>query len=1422
MPYLRKQTISAYLRSECQRRLRLDLSPENKQYQHERTAQGMPPRQVGRPGIQLLREAGDDWEEAKLDDLAQTFGTADLVGKGKQVGSHMQYQPVPLSSVLPAATPGQFIVQAEYAVGATFENALSIASYRSSLQLDYADLRPDLIQLLDPGTCERAVLPDGSFTRVQLGDERVPLRIIDIKLTAEPSVAYLAEITYYAMTLAGWLVDNKLDQKFFVVPEAAVWPGSHDASTLVRLLRERQAQGAQPTRAELLDALDEDLEEVIFEVFSPRLRRFLQEELPFVLSKPWKTLEWHVDNRCSGCDYLAFPWPKVQPHPDHCWSNAQNIDHLSRVPFVSRGARSALEDQKITTVASLAATQPSHGVYDSHHVLRATRTVVPGRAQSLGSGQPHIPAQSGTSAIMPRWADLRVYLTADFDIGSGITIAFGFKAFWIEPFNASGAPRQTYGWQAQCLPVAQRDLNFERRELLAFLGRIHDAFADAEQRSSGSTVQVYIWDSLTYEHLVRVVGRHLDAVLKDNTLNYLAWLFPPEDILPNPTLATRRSPITIVREVVRCIVAAPVPHYYSLLNVARSYHSVRTTAPWNQFQVPLYFEDPLSDQIPSERAHEIWTQATVPIHWSQRLNQLERTVKTKLSAVESVTQRLGDDLGPTLGQTAPRIADVRAPVLSQRMSADGRLWFTFAKLNAALESLEVHQIRAMPPHEREARFHSGRLPTRLSGQREAQVLAKFGLAPRAGRWGYDLAAGSRELRARENDFNFALAPEVTGGFLDDALSRVRGNVAVPTPAWASGYDRMEKVCSVTIRGLDRDAGEIVVDLSADWQPTVAALEAAGVVDFSRDVIVDPVHQDIFTKRLEEVLIAIGNPPVATTQPSAARVLGATRRPKATQHTPPADILWDAARVHGQRVSRPLAPVRMLLAANGLDLNQSQWIAWEQSLYHRLRLIWGPPGTGKSRTLRAILLGALIEAARQNHPLRVLLAGPTYESIDNVLLKETYAAITAAGPLQLPGVYVARLRSKARPVDAHVPSGIDVQVTGGNTGLTTVIQRLTSRTGITLVASTPHQVYRLLKEGSGTPLQPWFDLILIDEASQMDVATSTLAIAGLSEQGSVVVAGDPKQLPPIHQADAPLGLEHSVGPIFSFLTERHGLQTLVLEENYRSNYTIVEFAHAANYPTTLRAVSPALELDLTSPLPKGAAVPAGWPATLHWTPEWASILAPTQPVVCFVYPEGRSSQWNEFEADAVTALAWILSTTIGNQLRNEIDPGTGAVKPVPGGRYAAADFWAKGIGVVTPHRAQQALTVTKLQHLFQGAATPDQIRASVDTVERFQGQQRDVMIATFALGDPDAIRDEDEFLMSLNRFNVMASRARAKLVVLISQEVVNHLPHNMDVLRESALLKTYAETFCYKSRPMNLGHIDHGALRIVSGTFRWRA
>ena len=97
----------------------------------------------------------------------------------------------------------------------------------------------------------------------------------------------------------------------------------------------------------------------------------------------------------------------------------------------------------------------------------------------------------------------------------------------------------------------------------------------------------------------------------------------------------------------------------------------------------------------------------------------------------------------------------------------------------------------------------------------------------------------------------------------------------------------------------------------------------------------------------------------------------------------------------------------------------------------------------------------------------------------------------------------------------------------------------------------------------------------------------------------------------------------------------------------------------------------------------------------------------------------------------------------------------------------------------------------------------------------------MILASFALGDPDAIGDEEDFLLSLNRFNVMASRARVKLVVLVSQEIVSHLANEIDTLKASRLLKVYVESFCGDRRPTTLPLFDAAGTRTdVAGSLGW--
>src|SRR5262249_34926778 len=160
---------------------------------------------------------------------------------------------------------------------------------------------------------------------------------------------------------------------------------------------------------------------------------------------------------------------------------------------------------------TLAGLPVAHEVFNTHHILRATRTVVSGRAAALRADSAGIPERAGTSAVMPRWADLRIHISVDFDIGSAITFAFGIKAFWLEPSGANprryarwgpnGARVETVGQESEPLAADERGQFVprvfivdnrspldEQRELLAFLRYLHTILTDAQRLAANSTV----------------------------------------------------------------------------------------------------------------------------------------------------------------------------------------------------------------------------------------------------------------------------------------------------------------------------------------------------------------------------------------------------------------------------------------------------------------------------------------------------------------------------------------------------------------------------------------------------------------------------------------------------------------------------------------------------------------------------------------------------------------------------------------------------------------------------------------------------------------------------------------------------------------------------------------------------------------------
>jgi len=91
--------------------------------------------------------------------------------------------------------------------------------------------------------------------------------------------------------------------------------------------------------------------------------------------------------------------------------------------------------------------------------------------------------------------------------------------------------------------------------------------------------------------------------------------------------------------------------------------------------------------------------------------------------------------------------------------------------------------------------------------------------------------------------------------------------------------------------------------------------------------------------------------------------------------------------------------------------------------------------------------------------------------------------------------------------------------------------------------------------------------------------------------------------------------------------------------------------------------------------------------------------------------------------------------------------------------------ASEIGVITPYRVQQTLIRKHLSDCTSNASL-----VSVDTVDRFQGGEREVIILSLARSD-----GVTSFLADRKRLNVSLSRARSKLILLGHGHVLEEHP-----------------------------------------------
>jgi hypothetical protein len=112
------------------------------------------------------------------------------------------------------------------------------------------------------------------------------------------------------------------------------------------------------------------------------------------------------------------------------------------------------------------------------------------------------------------------------------------------------------------------------------------------------------------------------------------------------------------------------------------------------------------------------------------------------------------------------------------------------------------------------------------------------------------------------------------------------------------------------------------------------------------------------------------------------------------------------------------------------------------------------------------------------------------------------------------------------------------------------------------------------------------------------------------------------------------------------------------------------------------------------------------------------------------------------------------------------------------------------GVVTPHNAQKSRLQTTIYDSKSIGSTRETVQ--IETVNRFQGGEAELMVLSGTVTDPQYIRKEADFLLTETRINVAMTRHKDTLVVVAPQSLLGYIPSDTDLYDDATIWKTIAE------------------------------
>lgn len=469
--------------------------------------------------------------------------------------------------------------------------------------------------------------------------------------------------------------------------------------------------------------------------------------------------------------------------------------------------------------------------------------------------------------------------------------------------------------------------------------------------------------------------------------------------------------------------------------------------------------------------------------------------------------------------------------------------------------------------------------------------------------------------------------------------------------------------------------------------------------------------------------------------------------------------------------------------NGKNFIGSQKTAFQHLFENRLTVLVGPPASGKTDFIaRSVISLTNYYREKEKKNLKILISAMSHSAIDNVLqkiaeMRKEQQILTHFKEEQSYDKNTFSIFKAERFEDENLKD-MGVELLDGDDHFD-----IDAEKNPCVIGMTGWAVYNFFYANKDK--LPEFDLIIIDEASQVRAVDAFLQLQCSGRDTRFLIVGDDNQLPPIIGGDYPALKE---GQVFFFdsvftmfksaFANREGKCIVGLTENFRMNEILCRYSANKIYGKAYRAneknkrnklvwVKEHAKLKIEEKLKIKES--RGYIYLAE------SILDPAYPLV-FCKLSGDSTKQKKAEIRLICAIVMLLW-----EKTHQMDAIPGAEKD---------EFWKKICGIISPYHEQINRIRRDLAEALYGYDKAD--KASdifIGTVDKLQGKEREAVIVSYGVSDETKIMTDRDFIFSRNRFNVSLTRGKSKTIVILSDQMVspnlkiNVLSHKKEKLRE---------------------------------------